>query len=72
MQRVKMLGSIVQSGARLTAGQGVVGLNPICHITFKGTDHEIISMAILPLPADSRSAVVSYWWKYVHKYSLSA
>ena len=33
------------------------------HLTFMEIDHEIISTA-----TDSRRAVVSYWWKYVHKY----
>ena len=33
--------------------------------SFIETDHEIVSMVILPC-TDSRRAVVSFWWKNVH------
>ena len=38
--------------------------------SFVEIDHEIISMVILS--ADSRRAVVSFLWKNVHKYWLTA
>ena len=51
----------------LTADPGVVSLIPAPSHTFAEIGHEIISMAILLLSADSRRVVVSYKWKYVHE-----
>ena len=34
--------------------------------SFVEIDHEIFSMVILSLPADTRRAVVSFWRKNVH------
>ena len=54
--------------ASLTADPGVASLIPARSHTFVEIDHEIISTAILPLPLNhSRSFVVSYKRKYVHK-----
>ena len=62
-------GRVAQSVMCLTADPGVgswiQGLRG--YHTFAEIEHEIISMAILLLSADSRRAVVSYKRKYVHK-----
>ena len=42
------------------------------HITFIKTDNEILSMVILPLQLIQGRAVISYWWKNVHKYWLTS
>ena len=51
----------------LTADPGVMSLIPVRSHTFVENDHEIISMVILLLSADSRKVVVSYKRKYVHQ-----
>ena len=51
----------------LTADPGAGSLIPTRSHTFVEIDHELFSTAILLLSADSRRAVVSYKWKYVHE-----
>ena len=48
---------------------GVASSIPARSHTFAETDHEIISIAIHIPSTDSRSVVVSYKLKYVHKLS---
>ena len=61
------LGRVAQSVTCLTVDTGVSSLITAQPHTFVKIDHEIISMAILLPSADSRSVVVSYKRKYVHK-----
>ena len=42
----------------------------LSHITFVEIDHEITSTGFSP-STGLRRTVVSYWWKYVHKYWLT-
>ena len=51
----------------LTADPGVESLISAQSHTFVEIDCEIISTAILLSSADSRGAVASYKWKYVHE-----
>ena len=52
----------------LIAEQGVASLIPSRSHTFVEIDHEIISIAIFLLSADSRRVVDSYKRKYVHEF----
>ena len=51
----------------LTVDPGVSSSIPARSYTLVGTDHEIISAAILLPSFDSRGVVVSYKRKYLHK-----
>ena len=62
-----LLGHVTQLVMCLTADPGVVILILVWLRTFMEIDHEIISMTFLLPSADSRSVVVSYKRKYVHK-----
>ena len=57
----------MQSVTSLTADPGVTSLIPAQSYTFVEMDCEIISMVILLHSADSRTVVVSYKQKYMHK-----
>ena len=39
----------------------------LCRVREHSFVHEIFSMVVFPPSADSRRAVVSFWWKNVHK-----
>ena len=60
-------GCLAQSVTCLTADPGVASLIPAWSHTFVEINHEIISLAIFHLSADSKRAVVSYKQKYVHE-----
>ena len=70
-------GRVAQSVMRLTADTclttdtGVASLINAWSNTLAEMDHEIISTAILLPSEDSRSIVVSYKRKYVHKVLLN-
>ena len=55
----------------LTAGPGVMSLNPTGPHTFVKIDHETFSMVILLPSADSRRVVVSDRREYVHEVLVS-
>ena len=67
------MGCVVQSvicqtaDTRLTADTGVMTSIPARSHTLVEIDHEIISMAILLPPTDSRKVAVSCRQKYVHE-----
>ena len=68
-----VLGPVALSEARPTGDQEVAGSSPrrVRQHSFVEIGHEIFYSQSLP-SADSRSAVVSFWWKNVHKYWLTA
>ena len=64
---VAQLVTCVTADTCLTADPGVASSIRAQSHTFVEIDHEIIAMAILLPPPDSRRVVVSYKQKYVHK-----
>ena len=71
--RVAQSVTCLATDACLTADPGVASSIPARYHTFVEIDHEIISTVILLLPLIySRSVVVSYKRKYVHKLLVNA